>query len=1307
MLRRIIIAAVLIGLYSISYCSTFFLNETTVKSDYESYYNIVAEEFKAKTGVNVYFYIFMAKDKDGEQIKEELDKKSQALYMSLRNTKIGQEKYMVLCYEILSGNAMIQKNYDDVNVTEKRLYMILDEYFLPHFDYMEMVLGEDGEIEKILSDRELAKDKQYINKTFSLAGINYIRGVSIDYGIKLPLPEGLESELKTRKDMFAKKQRYDAKIAKKDEEKQRLENQKRVEQDLKRQQIADQKRKAEEEKIKKTEEDKRKQEEEERKIESWKQGIKGSISFNYIVSELKGEDSKNLDPVTGLPKEVYDLKKKSELTAEVTPFIKSPDNGEVVGNISYKSTKDYIADKEQGEVRFNYLNGKILLDSYTVEGRIGDIGISESSVVLSRNYRGFYSSLKYYMGLNPEKASYKNKILKKEIKKETKNSAKISLLFAPENGALGVIDESQKQTMGFLFDFTHAIDEKKYWQIGYVFGESTTTSLQNSAQEFVINGVDSLNRNAKIKNEEIPYTLYIDYSLSEFKSSKTSEATSGDRLYTKGTAQVKYGLNDYTDLSIIYNFTDPKFNTLMLSQKYDSYDVPTYVTDQTAVGQSGYNLQIRNTLWGQRSKTQVGYYDYKKTEKIVSSGETKVYPKQGLTLANTLQLFKDTSISTGYSNIIDVTRKEENYLGNVTQSFDLTAKDSNDDVSTSLIGKITPSYKLKLQYESDEKNYQEQRIGVAENTTLVLKKLDISDNNFIDMNNYNYKFSNEKVYNFYTTNDIFFSAENFYQRFGYTYYIKDNQRAFEAYNQEISKSLQIDNEFISIVTDSSKLRSNINMKHYSYAEKKNEIQVRDIDGAELVLFTPLKIFGINSYNTIDYKMSKDNIFNQTQSNLSVSSRNSKDLFGNEKLIAYTDLTYRDNKFDAALTLSSLAEFLLIQGSNINKESSETLLRINQYIASITDKMREENVIEGEVESGVKYLIGNKDDRLKVSIIGGAGYEVKSFPKMDKSYQNYLMALGGELKYSLDKEIYILEQLKWKPYFSVNTNEIQKHQYNNVIGLYVMKENWKNALSLTYRGEDFPKSKIENSESYVSKLVGEVLTNKKKTSLQYEVQNEYRNNVSLKTDIKMFNAKLKFKSNVYSNDSKTTSAAIATSPTEVKALSGAAIKGDVKGKKNMKWLEGVDIITRSDIFAEYEKNTNVQSTKDSEFDKVNTGGSLVMWNGWNTINTGGGWLKRKDNKASLVEEFANISVSDTQKVTESVNLSTSLSYDANISNASEMSDYKIMKFNISLNVNKLVLNNLSTAINYTKSSERYQEVLKKETNSGQITFKYSF
>lgn len=1120
-----------------------------------------------------------------------------------------------------------------------------------------------------------------------LASINVLNGIAKISNSDIKISRKLSSQFKDRTGIEQKIALYEEGIINgKKEEKESLntqndkKNDETVQEDrlrreeerlakLRQEEAEKERKRLEEEKAKKAKDAENEKNKEER--ERWKQGVKFSFDYKFYVSEVKGNVV--TDPVTGLIEDVKTHEKYGQTQISLMPYMKSEDNGEIVSSFSYDKKDEYI-DKslsEDGNFRFNYLSVMLMGDKQKLTFRAGDTKVESSKVILNKNYRGYYGSVQYYLNGNPDKWEYKEKIKTGEIKDNGEQSLKISVLSAPDKGTLGVREEDQCNTNAFLFDFIKEKDGLLH--AGYIFGEASRDEKKNTAQELIFELSDKSKVEVKgIDTAAEEHTLRMSYSVSERYVDDKRE-TKGDKFDISSYGKITYN-KDFTSLYSRYNFVNKDFDVDLLSEKYGDRNIPTYVNEKTASGQYGYELKLSNTMMSKKITNDAEYYNYWK------NAADKNYRKTGYLLSNKIKLNQRLTLYDSYKNIRDIDEKEDEVNLGILSAYDYIAGNKFQ-----LTGSINSDFRMSRYFYLDDETYRETRNGIKENGLLILKSFKIWDRQNIDINNYSYKYSKENMFNIKKADSIFFDGSEVGALRGNAMLsLYDNEivkSEYLALGYGYSQGLLIDDMFYKVMNDKKQARGNISLKGYSFDEKYDKNKTADVSGNDIGIYLPLEIRGVHSVNNLKLMNNIDNLSKEENSNIIFTSKNEKGL--NSKLSLYADYTYEKKKYDF-LDAEIINRLKMMREGVVNKEHNETLAFLNQNLAGIFEKIKIGNYERHELESGIKYKLIEGKGKLHLSAVFGGAYEFTDYFKTGKIFRNIGMALGGEMKYNFDKKLSLIETFKWKPYFAIGTGEYVKDIINNTAGLYYVSERSKAGIETVYKKEEYKDNanEIYNIEEIKLEIKGDAATKDYKTNLQYSFLYDSSKEFQIKRE-ESLSADVILKGNIYTKE----------------------IQKDYENEKKNK-----GIISRSDLLTEFEGIKNDNRKGKSSLVSLRTSGSIEMFDGWNRFETGGSLLKRKSVEKRKEEESAEIFAGDMQKITETINLDSNVSYSANIGGEGEESDFRILKTGINLNVSEIIIKNITMSANFTRELYMHTkefEIYDKSINIGSLTVRIAF
>lgn len=1360
-----------------------FMNNTTNAKDpdKETLFISLAKKINNASGINVYTNIIVTEEDDSTKAQLEFSTALDEIFRDITINSATDSKFIVILHSINSNLIDFKTNITDKRLNTRNMRALIHEYALPNFDdrYLPYVLdSKTGNISKMLNANEVGELSYLASQTY-LMHIGFLKGLSNALGLPLKIPSNTDNLLKRESEMAKKINDYQLALSEeaRKREEERLaklaeEEAKKIIKDTTDIKVISNKEKELAEKERKKREAEQKEEEALAKAQKWNQGIKMNVSYNYFISEQKtnmdGKVANQLDPVTGLPTEVKSLEKYQTVIASLQPFLKSEENGEIVSSLSYNYKKDFLypedTEKNLNKFRFNYLSGKFLFPIATSYLVLGDVNIKKSDVIASKDYRGYYGSLKYFINGNPEKWSYKKEKEKALIEgrpskyKDTQFTFQAGGLYAPKGGALGENISSQTETLAFLVEFANENykDKDSIMNLGFVYGESVidqVNKIKNSGQEFYLYSKGKLNAESK-NNFYFPYYLKLKYasSLMEIENTETTEKTviNGDKLSLDTGLTTKYGLSDEASIQFVYDNTNPNFNTSLLSKTYNN-NVPTYVSERTAIGQEGFTLKLKNTLFSKKIFNDIEFYSYEKKDLSVNEfGEETlaVYPKRGLNLGTDITISPITDMRARYKSIIDTDgnigggKKDETITGDVNQKYSLSILEKNKKniEAIGFRGNTNPNILLNNFYINDEKLYTKSRIGLNNYGLLALNKMDFKDNYNLLFSLYNYKtletslsenISDVKITNVSTSHNFMFSDTSLQDMFNYTYFDKDNKSMYyTAIHNNLSQGINIDNEFTDLFNEGDKIRSNINMSNYSFKQfekdpdlNDNIVISKDNYGNSLSTFIPINNLGIRSFNSLSFNSSTNKLENKESSNINLGSKNSKSI--NDKLDVYLDYDYKYGKVE--VSTSGSIDALYIKNGDQNQENAETVIKINQTIESIKNALTE-NYNEREIHdigTGIKYLLNDKNDKLQIKAVFGGGFEIYKNLLIEES-RNYLYAtLGSEIKKIFSEKNVILNKTYFKPYFGMGgatkvsddeyifeNNGFEKYSIENEFSFLVYEKEFRNALKAKYKGTKFIKEqmKIFDEDSVKISLTGEFLYPHIKTTLQYSISDEYlkktaekeaKNTISYKvgtTSLLYAYAEKKQEITTSSNFSVTTT----TNGIKVGQVTTAVA---VKLKK-----EPIEFITNSTLNLSSSGNTVDDKGVKSSFHNLNATGAISFYKGVNTLSINGN-IAKKDTQERGEEETSDITVTDTQKIFD-FTLSNALSYSVNTL-VDSSSKYKILKYSSTLNVPEIAIKGLTMSIGYRRELQKYPQDkalggdLYKEVNAGSVSVNYAF
>lgn len=1294
-MKKIIILMCAI-LFSITTYSEYFFNETSINiEEQEKEYNYYAKILKEKYNISVYFDLFVFPKTIGteEQRNNYFQRKKLEFYKSLKSKEKGS--FIGVIYEA-SGNGGVAFS-NEKNFSEYVLKEIIAEYIDCYFEYIHVKLNKnDGEIEKIFNNREFLKNKEYIEKeTIGMLGLTFLKGIANQLEIGITLKEDEENILKTSSSIKEKLYLYTENLKKQEEERLAKLEKEKLEKEQEAIQIKlefEKKQKEENEKIVKEKDKENKLKEKELQEEiianKWNYAVNFSTSYEYNISEKKVKDENVINPITGLVDEVYETKQEGDFKVAVRPILKSKENGELEASLEFIRHDDFLnSENNNNDFRFEFIRGKFLGETYTLEGVVGDMNFKDNSfLILNDEYRGYYSSIQYYLNYNPDKWSYNQKLKKGIIKNEPVKAIKLSGIYAPEDKAFGE-DVTQPKVSGMLIEgfYDKKLDfngEKEYkYHFGYVYGTAKKGDKINNAHNGIFESVGYINK-------KYPLQTLVSYISSNYETKNERgelETYTGERIEAKGKLHLDFG-KDFTQIYLMTNYSSEDFNTSLLSASYNN-GIPEYVSEKSLIGGYGYEINIKNSLLNHRLENQIKYADFKKIDNEKQNGGYKE-----LELKNNTYITKKNILGLFYRDEINYEKKNLEYLIEVKNMYAKTFRENKTPIIISN-GNLIPSYYKNEKYDLDSKYYDKFKLMLTNNFNFNYKN--IYDINSMKIYSTNYSITDEKLLGFNTANNLGYNEKDIYQTFKTLSYSKP-EKSYDALNNTLSQDIKLFSENLIIFTED--IETNLNMKNYKYIEKKENLTSMNIGGYDVYSITPIKHNKFSSIGYVSFRKNEDKLNNNLQQNHMFKTNNTyrKD----NRLSLYINYTFLDNQYNTTEATKATNNL------SVNDEDNTDIISgINTNINNISDEMSEENKKVNDVEAGIKYkfyqkvlkdknsekLITNaaivkvsdklENENLKeeiaVSVISGAGYEQKTVVTTsgeDKMTSPYFSS-GLEFVYKIRNRHQFLNIFNYRPYFK--EGDYSKYKLTNTFGYYYKTENFENIIKTMYETEEYNKKTNLNEELSVATITGKYRSKNKSSEIQYGTNLEIKN----PNGEKKINGEILLKSKVYEN------------------------KKQLEEKsKNKKWYEQIN---RSNIFLNLNTVTKDNLSNDFTTFTMSSGGEIISFQSKNTFSISGGINIKKDRLKNIDEEYSNLKFIDVHKITKDINMGIGLDYYVLMSSNNEESTTKKINFSAKLNVNKLILENLILGMDLTRSLEKTNNKNQEEINKGTIALKYSF
>ena len=922
--------------------------------------------------------------------------------------------------------------------------------------------------------------------------------------------------------------------------------------------------------------------------------IGGSANLNFSYSFLESGE-KEIDKLTGLIKDIENEDNFWKYSLSLSPFIKRKNKFSFLSSFSFLTTRDYInIDKNEGpNLKFDFLEFSILGEDYNFLFRLGDLSIPSTNVLLNDSLRGYQGSFE---------ANFNNLI-------DQEFFLKIYLFYTPNEGAFGINLKSQAKISGLILNLESKGKANNIFK--YIYSDAEKSNLKNFAQQLYFYSSYPL-------NEKIEYNLTIDYTMSNNISNILGHRTN-----------LKYGMNfiigqdDFLNFNLNIIHTTSSFDTYLLSSKYSNTIIPKYVTEKSAIGQYGYELNMENTLFKKRFRNFFNFSNHFKEKSFLRLISYNLYILNNFNITERLSTKANFELKNDTEEVKNFLLLSANYI------FKFKF----------LEGDITPFYSYERSIKNNNEFFRKDRLKIEPHAKYSIYGI-LGNTNLSCIYDY-YSLSKEHIFLIDLDNNLNFIKYLLLNKFSCLNLTKNIYKK-NGINFFLNKDIILDN-FLVNDFEIENFNYCLNAKFFSFFSNFLD-EENSSNGYEFKSFFPFTFFNIKNNVDIELRNLNNEIYAENNYNYKISYLGKKSINDKIKIsLAYGHENYllegneiKDN-------------FLRIdENGTAPKEMNSILASISSDSFSLFNKLKSRNCYKNKLKSLVHFLI-NKNNFINIELNSGGGLERKIFLLKNQSFLSYFYSLGLRGMLNLYNNIKIIEDLTIENH--IMHYEVLKRVLLNKTTIYLSNEYLKTSLIFNFKKENYMKDKLKEYEETILGLIlkGNFSTRNKLSKLSYEFEWEDYKRVKINLE-RIVKGEIFLNSNIYENSS-----------------------GSV-----------FQLFSSSNIFAKFEVIYKENEIK-RLFLSFKGGGNAILFKGWNIINVDGtifGYSK----KANFYKETASLSIKDIQKLVDDVNITLDFKYTSNFNKRSN--NFKLYSFSLGLNVNKLVINDLSLSSNILKEVYLY-------------------